>query len=198
MRNALSKLPFVTTFAALALALAACGSSDDAAGESSAAPADPGPGATGISQGGAQDFGLFRQILEDGGIPAPDTLDDLGFFAEHKLDYPAPSCGGDVCMHGLLGVMGNMISGSSCTLIQIGMNSICVSVLNEDIVVFRFRQDVIECRQGAAQASNDCLRITRDTFEWHFVDFKVARGIQPGDKGKDNGWRLVLRGTQEQ
>lgn len=123
MRNALSKLPFVTTFAALALALAACGSSDDAAGESSAAPADPGPGATGISQGGAQDFGLFRQILEDGGIPAPDTLDDLGFFAEHKLDYPAPSCGGDVCMHGLLGVMGNMISGSSCTLIQIGMNS---------------------------------------------------------------------------
>lgn len=82
-----------------------------------------GPGSTGIAQGGAQDFGLFRQILEAGQIPGPGALDDLGFFAEHKLDYPQASCGKDVCMHGLLGVMGNMISGSTCTLIQIGMNS---------------------------------------------------------------------------
>ncbi len=82
-----------------------------------------GPGAVGISQGGAQDFGLFRKILEAGQIPAPDTLDDLGFFAEHKLDYPSPSCGQNLCMYGLLAVMGNMISGASCTLIQIGMNS---------------------------------------------------------------------------
>src|SRR5262245_5566263 len=97
-----------------ALVLSGCGS-----GETGSAPVDPGPGATGISQGGAQDFGLFRQILEDGEIPGPETLDDIGFFAEHKLDYPLPACGEDVCMHGLLGVMGNMISGSTCTLIQI-------------------------------------------------------------------------------
>ncbi|MGK3997265.1 vWA domain-containing protein [Sorangium sp. So ce1024] len=81
------------------------------------------PGSVGVSQGGSQDFGLFRQILEDGEIPGPGTLDDVGFFAEHKLDYPAATCGEDVCMHGLLGIMGNMISGSPCTLVQIGMNS---------------------------------------------------------------------------
>jgi len=102
------------------VALIGCGSSDSAP---SVGASDPGPGASGISQGGAQDFGLFRQILEAGEIPGPDALDDLGFFAEHKLDYPKPDCGNNVCMHGLLGVMGNMITGSNCTIVQIGMNS---------------------------------------------------------------------------
>ncbi len=104
--------------AASALALTAC-ASDSPSGN----PTTPGPGSTGVSQGGAQDFGLFRQILESGQIPGPDTIDDLGFFAEHKLDYPAPACDNDVCLHGLLGMMGNMITGSKCTLIQLGMNS---------------------------------------------------------------------------
>lgn len=80
-------------------------------------------GNTGLSQAGAQDFGQFRQILEAGGIPTPPTLDDLGFFAEHKLDYPNPTCGQDMCMHGLLGIMGNMITGSTCTVVQIGLNT---------------------------------------------------------------------------
>jgi Ca-activated chloride channel family protein len=109
----------LTTVALAALALGAC-SSDSPTGSP---PSDPGPGSTGVSQGGAQDFGLFRQILESGQIPGPSTLDDLGFFAEHKLDYPAPDCKNDVCIHGLLGMMGNMITGSKCTLIQVGMNS---------------------------------------------------------------------------
>jgi len=109
---------------ALLVSLLAVGCADagsDAGGTSGGA--EVGPGATGVSQGGAQDFGLFRQILDDGKIPGPDSLDALGFFAEHKLDYAAPNCGNDVCMHGLLGVMGNMITGSNCTLVQIGMNS---------------------------------------------------------------------------
>lgn len=109
-------------FIGLLGSLALTGCASDSSGTTNAGAA-PGPGSTGISQGGAQDFGLFRKILEAGDIPGPDTIDDLGFFAEHKLDYPAPDCGNDVCMHGLLGVMGNMISGSTCTLIQIGMNS---------------------------------------------------------------------------
>ena len=97
--------------------LPGCGA-DDAGGSGSA-----GPPPSGITQAGGQDFGLFRQILTDGGIPTADTIDDLGFFAEHKLTYPDPTCGQDICMHGLLGVMGNMLTGSTCTLIQIGMNT---------------------------------------------------------------------------
>lgn len=104
-----------------ALVFSACGS-DDLSGANATGPTLP-PGSTGIGQGGAQDFGLFRQILEDGEIPSPDTIDDMGFFAEHKLDYPAPDCEGDLCMHGLIGSMGNMINGADCTILQIGMNS---------------------------------------------------------------------------
>lgn len=99
---------------ALLAALPACGDSDATSGD---------PGATGLGQGGAQDFGLFRQILEDGDIPHPDALDDMGFFAEHKLDYPAPDCGEDVCIHALGGAMNNMISGSTCTIVQLGLNT---------------------------------------------------------------------------
>jgi Ca-activated chloride channel homolog len=80
-------------------------------------------GAVGVGQGGAQDFGQFRRILDEGGIPGPATLDDVGFFNEHKLELPSPSCGEEVCLHGQLGVMGNMISGSNCTLVLLGMNT---------------------------------------------------------------------------
>ena len=96
---------------------------DDA---TTASETQPGPdviGNTGLSQAGAQDFGLFRKILEAGQISLPAALDDLGFFAEHKLDYPDPLCGQDMCMHALLGIMGNMITGSTCTLLQIGLNT---------------------------------------------------------------------------
>ncbi len=80
-------------------------------------------GGAGVGQGGAQDFGQFKQILEDGGIPGPETIDDVGFFNEHKIDLPPPECGQDVCIHGELGVMGNMISGSNCTLVMMGLNT---------------------------------------------------------------------------
>lgn len=78
---------------------------------------------SGVGQGGAQDFGLFREILLAGGIPGPETIDDLGFFAEHKIVFPPADCGEDVCIHGMLGVMGNMISGSNCTVVLVGMNT---------------------------------------------------------------------------
>ena len=77
----------------------------------------------GVGQGGAQDFGLFREILLAGEIPGPETIDDLGFFAEHHIELPEADCGEQVCIHGMLGVMGNMISGSNCTVVMIGMNT---------------------------------------------------------------------------
>ncbi|MEM6930605.1 MAG: VWA domain-containing protein, partial [Myxococcota bacterium] len=110
----MSRLPFV-----IGLLLAGCSSSDV---EAPSAPAIP-PGISGVGQGGAQDFGRFRQILDEGGIPGPDTLDDVGFFAEHKFELPAPDCGEDVCIHGMYGAMDNMIDGSVCTVVLVGMNT---------------------------------------------------------------------------
>jgi len=100
--------------------LAACSSSDPGP------TGTPGGGATpglGVGQGGAQDFGRFRQILDEGGIPGPETLDDVGFFAEHRFELPPPDCGEDVCIQGLYGAMDNMIDGSVCTVVLIGMNT---------------------------------------------------------------------------
>lgn len=89
-----------------------------------AADVDSGGAAgAGVGQGGAQDFGQFRHILEQGDLPHPATLDDVGFFNEHKVDFPAADCGENVCLHGELGVMGNMITGSNCTLLLLGMNT---------------------------------------------------------------------------
>ena len=82
-----------------------------------------GPGAVGVGQGGAQDFGQFRKILDSGQIPGPQTLDDVGFFNEYKIELPPADCDGTVCLHGQLGVMGNMITGSNCTLVLLGMNT---------------------------------------------------------------------------
>ena len=83
---------------------------------------DPGVG-PGVGQGGAQDFGQFRAILEAGDVPGPETLDDVGFFNEHKFALPAADCGDDVCLHASLGMMGNLLTGASCTMVMLGMNT---------------------------------------------------------------------------
>jgi Ca-activated chloride channel family protein len=130
--------------AALCATLAGC-SSDSAAdgggfstssggggffGEGSQLPPGEG-GSSGVVVPGAADFALFRKILRDGGVPAPDTLDDLGFFAEHKLDFKAPTCGEKLCMDARVGIRPNMINGSTCTIVQVGLNS---PVKPEDLV----------------------------------------------------------------
>jgi Ca-activated chloride channel family protein len=112
----------MTRRAALTIAVAAAiavgtGCGDDGGdGESGSGPA-------GVAQGGAQDFGAFRALLDQGEIPGPGSLDSVGFFNEHKLELPEPSCGERICLHGLLGTMGNMITGSSCTIVVIGLNT---------------------------------------------------------------------------
>ena len=84
--------------AILGLALAMLGCSETSA--TTMGP-DPGPVLTstpsrGVTQGGAQDIGRFRAIVEDGEVPAPDTLDPVGFFAEHAVDL-----GGEIGAGGL-------------------------------------------------------------------------------------------------
>lgn len=114
-----------TLLALLAVALLALGAgcgSDEAAGDLSAAP-NRENGGSGVGQSGAQDFGRFRAIVEAGEVPAPNTLDAVGFFNEHKFELPDPDCGENVCMHGMFGVWGNMINGANCTLAMLGFNT---------------------------------------------------------------------------
>ena len=111
-------------FSALALlALPSIGCASDGGDFSGSGEGGGSSLGSGVGQGGAQDFGLFREILLEGEIPGPETIDDLGFFAEHQVPMPTPDCGENICIHGMLGVMGNMISGSNCTVVLVGMNS---------------------------------------------------------------------------
>lgn len=80
-------------------------------------------GNTNINLGGAQDFGYFRRLLNEGRVPTLDDFDAQGFFAEHHTPLPTPDCGERVCLQAMLGVMGNLINGNNCTLLQLGLNS---------------------------------------------------------------------------
>lgn len=104
---------------ALFLVASMCG----ACGEGSSSSGSGGGGGPGLSQGGSQDFGLFRDILERGELPGPETLEELGFFAEHKIELPQASCGEDVCLHGALATVGNLLTGSTSSVVMIGLNT---------------------------------------------------------------------------
>ncbi len=76
-----------------------------------------------IGTGGAQDIGLFRQILEEGGIPGENTLCANGFFSEHYTELPPPECGHSICLHGMLAIDRDWIFDQYQAAIQLGMNS---------------------------------------------------------------------------
>ncbi len=78
---------------------------------------------TNVSLGGSQDFGYFRQQLDAGLVPEPGTFDAAGFFAEHHTKLPVPDCGNRVCLQAMVGVMGNLLNGQNCTMLQLGLNS---------------------------------------------------------------------------
>ncbi|MFO0625328.1 MAG: hypothetical protein U0325_06875 [Polyangiales bacterium] len=89
------------TLLACALLTAACADSASTASLG-------GPGSSeatrGVTQGGAQDIARFRAIVRQGEVPAPDTLSDTGFLAEHALDLPPATCGEAVCLNPMLAV----------------------------------------------------------------------------------------------
>lgn len=79
-------------------------------------------GSLNVAQAGAQDFALFRSIVENGEVPAPDTLDPVGFFAEHAMDLPPAECGQDICIHPMLAVAPRF-DDSNWTMAFVAMNT---------------------------------------------------------------------------
>jgi len=80
-------------------------------------------GNTHIALGGAQDFGYPRALIAAGQVPRPADLDPAGFFAEHSTPLPPPLCGERMCVQAMLAVMGNLLTGQACTMLQLGLNS---------------------------------------------------------------------------
>lgn len=100
VRSRLLRPSLFTGLATLALFGLACSSSEETGAVDPSAT-----GSTNVAQGGPQDIAQFRAIVEAGGVPEPELLDPVGFFAEHALDLPPADCGLDVCVHGALSVM---------------------------------------------------------------------------------------------
>jgi len=95
---------------------AGCSSSEELDGSNT-----PG-GSVNVSQGGAQDIAQFRALIQQGKVPSPDTLDPVGFFAEHAIDLPDADCGKDVCVHPFLAVAPRF-NGGNWTMAFVGMNT---------------------------------------------------------------------------
>ena len=106
----------------LILAVTACAGS----GDDDAAPSAGQPGASpagNVSFGGAQDVGEFRQILADGGIPAPVTLDSGGFFAEHYAEQPSADCGASLCPSVMTSVGEHWVTGEREGFVHVTLGS---------------------------------------------------------------------------
>jgi Ca-activated chloride channel family protein len=77
----------------------------------------------GVGFGGAQDIGQFRSIVERGELPAPGTLDANGFFAEHFVELPPPTCGQVLCVNPMLARGRNWITGAPRTTLQLALTT---------------------------------------------------------------------------
>ncbi len=107
------------TLASLTLALAFCGCAGqmEPGGDSYG-----GPGSN-VGFGGAQDFGQFRDILDQGLIPGPATLDANGFFSEHYTELPPADCGQALCLHGMVSVNPNWSQSASEVVLRVALNT---------------------------------------------------------------------------
>ncbi|CAN91172.1 conserved hypothetical protein yfbK-containing vWFA domain [Sorangium cellulosum So ce56] len=101
----------------LCAAAVGCGT-DGSEGAGSDVPA----GSVNVAQGGAQDISQFRALVKAGKVPALDTLDPVGFFAEHAIDLPDADCGKDVCVHPFLAVAPRFNEGN-WTMAFVAMNT---------------------------------------------------------------------------
>lgn len=109
-----TKLAFLVT----ALALVGCASEDAALGGTTPSAS----GSRGVGQGGAQDIGEFRAIVARGEVPSSETLDPVGFLAEHAFDLPEASCGERVCLQPQLAVAPRF-DGGNWTMAFVALNS---------------------------------------------------------------------------
>jgi Ca-activated chloride channel family protein len=105
----------------LALVFVAACSGGNADHATSTASADAGGG--GVSFGGQQDIGAFRDILNAGGIPGPETLDANGFFNEHYAPTPATQCVDPLCLTPGMSVGKDWLRGQHQATLQISVNT---------------------------------------------------------------------------
>jgi Ca-activated chloride channel homolog len=74
----------------------------------------------GVTQGGAQDMALAREIIESGGIPQAGSFTSEGLFSEHDLPLEGEACAQDLCPRAALAKIVPLDGGDSRMLVQLG------------------------------------------------------------------------------
>lgn len=77
----------------------------------------------GATPGGEQDVGLFREVVDRGGVPQPSSFTVAGFLAEHDLPLEAPPCERPLCLQAGVGVARALDSGKNEVFVQLGFSS---------------------------------------------------------------------------
>lgn len=93
--------------------------SDGGAGSSG----DAGPGGNNIGLGGAGDFGYFRELLDSNIVPNREDFDAAGFFHEHQIELPPPTCGDRVCVQTMLGAIHGLSGDGAMAMLHLGLNT---------------------------------------------------------------------------
>jgi len=189
-------------YASSAALLAACGAGS--AGDSA--------GGGNVGFGGAQDNGVFRSILEAGGIPGPSTLDANGFFAEHYVSLPPADCGQPLCLQGMLALGTSWVDGSAQTTLAVALNTPELAEppapkpLDLVLVVDTSGSMVEDDRIGFVKQGLDLLidelgpedrmaLVTYNTDVELAADFRLLGETDPADENELAAWRTSMHAT---
>ncbi len=147
-------------------------------------------GSVGVGVGGAQDIARFRSIVDRGEVPGVETLDPIGFFAEHAMDLPEADCGASVCAHPMLAVAPRF-DGENWTTAFIGLNSaVDPSTLARPpvhvAVIFDASEATLERRADVVEGLRHYLAGLRDDDRISIVRARATaevliEGASPGD-----------------
>ena len=74
----------------------------------------------GVTQGGAQDIGLARDIIEAGGIPDQSAFTAEGLFSEHDLPIEGEACADILCPRAAAAMVQSVDQAGEALLVQLG------------------------------------------------------------------------------
>jgi len=77
----------------------------------------------GATVGGAQDIGYARQIIESGGVPAPEYIMPEGVYSEHDIPTPTGDCADRLCLALGYGYAPAVDDGREALFVHLGMTS---------------------------------------------------------------------------
>jgi Ca-activated chloride channel family protein len=190
--------------ASSAALLAGCAAGGDSAG-----------GGGNVGFGGAQDIGVFRSILETGGIPGPNTLDANGFFAEHYVSLPPADCGQPLCLQSMLAVGRSWVDDSPQTTLAVALNTpepaepVAPRPLDLVVVVDTSGSMIEDDRIGYVKQGLNLLidelgpedrmaLVTYDTDVDLRADFRPLDGTDPADENALAEWRAGMHAIATQ